>query len=593
MTIFKSLFKALEESMFNTFPRKILGCIIPIWFLVLVFSGAIWFYAGPLSDILAACPLDKTVKERALSTILLLQALSIVLPVLASTAGLVAYYAFRNSVQGPLHLISATIKGGDFSQDIQLSTHDEIGQLAGSFNEFARSIRKILSESKQLGLSIAVDSTRTAKLTAVSSESARRQGELSDIIFRTSGDITQTVNDVSQTTQHISLTTAEHLETARAARQELGGITTSIRTTTERLSAFTATVTDLNRKSERIKDIVKLIEGISDQTNLLALNAAIEAARAGEAGRGFSVVADEVRKLAERVKDATEEISQNINEMLKQVRQTSQEIGGINDNMKQAEETIDRTSLRFDTLVRDFEQNSMQLSGTASAIEELSMTNVEIHRQVQDIHGLSREVADRLDESKGFSQNMNRATEKLLEVVSHFKTGNNELEATIGKVAKWRDIMQNKIHEISNRGANVFDQNYKPVPNTNPQKYLTEYAHIFYQEFAQLVDDAKADLNSIYAVPLDVNGYLTIHHKGAREQMTGDPKVNLLNSRHQRIFFSVETEKRRSKNTQPFLFQTYMRDTGEILNDLSMPIYVNGRHWGAIVTGYKPERFLQ
>jgi len=279
--------------------------------------------------------------------------------------------------------------------------------------------------------------------------------------------------------------------------------------------------------------------------------------------------------------------------MLKQVRQTSQEIGGINENMKQAEGTIDRTSQHFDTLVRDFEQNSMQLSGTASAIEELSMTNVEIHRQVQDIHSLSADVAKRLNESQTFSSSMNRATEKLLEVVTHFKTGDSELEAVIAKVQKWRDVMQKKIQELADRGVNVFDQNYKPVPNTNPQKYLTEYANLFYQEFAQLVDDAKADLNSIYAVPLDTNGYLTIHHRGAREPMTGDPKVDLLNSRHQRIFFNVETEKRRSRNTQPFLFQTYMRDTGEILNDLSMPIYINGRHWGAIVTGFPPERFLQ
>ncbi|KAF0179926.1 MAG: methyl-accepting chemotaxis protein [Nitrospirae bacterium] len=583
----------LEKALFNTFTKKILGCIAPIWLLLLILSGFIWLHGGSLRDVISASSLDIAAKESALGAMSLLQTLSIVLPVLASAFGLMAYYMVRFSVRDSLQKISDTLKSGDFSQDIHLHTHDEIGQLANSFNEFAGSIRRILAESKQLGLSIAVDSTRTAKLTTVSSESARRQGELADIIFRTSGDITQAVNDVSQTTQHISLTTAEHLETARGAREELGGITASIRTTTDRLAAFTETVSDLNKKSERIKDIVRLIEDISDQTNLLALNAAIEAARAGDAGRGFSVVADEVRKLAERVKNATEEISQNINEMLKQVRQTSQEIGGINDNMKQAEGTIDRTSQHFDTLVHDFEQNSMQLSGTASAIEELSMTNAEIHRQVQDIHGLSGEVAGRLDESKGFSQNMNRATEKLLEVVSHFKTGNNELEATVDKVGKWRDIMQNKILEIANRGVNVFDQNYKPVPNTNPQKYLTEYANIFYHEFAQLVDEARADLNSIYAVPLDTNGYLTIHHKGARDAMTGDPKVDLLNSRHQRIFFNVETEKRRSKNTQPFLFQTYMRDTGEILNDLSMPIHVNGRHWGAIVTGYKPERFLQ
>lgn len=593
MSVFKGIYESLEQSFFNTFSKKLLGCILPVWFFVLILSIGIFVVTGETKTAMVAATMDAKVRTEVLSDVSLLQTLAVLMPILASIVGLIAYYTAMLSIKGPLKAISDKLKSGDFSEPIGITSHDEIGHLAGYFNDFTAKLRTILGESKQLGLAIAVDSTRTAKLTKDSFESSKRQGELADIIFRTSADITQAVNDVSKTTQHISVTTGDHLETARAAREELLGITSSIRTTTDRLSAFTSTVTDLNKKSERIKDIVRLIEDISDQTNLLALNAAIEAARAGEAGRGFSVVADEVRKLAERVKDATEEISQNINEMLKQVRQTSQEIGGINENMKQAEGTIDRTSQHFGTLVHDFEQNSMQLSGTASAIEELSMTNVEIHRQVQDIHGLSADVAKRLDESQAFSGSMNRATEKLLEVVAHFKTGDNELESVIGKVEKWRDIMQAKIQEIANRGVNVFDQNYKPVPNTNPQKHMTDYANLFYQEFAQMVDDARTDLNSIYAVPLDLNGYLTIHHKGAREPMTGDPKVDLVNSRHQRIFFNVETEKRRSRNTQPFLFQTYMRDTGEILNDLSMPIMINGRHWGALVTGYKPERFLQ
>lgn len=593
MSVFKSIYDTLEESFFYSFSRKVLGCIFPVWLFVVILSIGIFLVTNETKTALLAASIEPKLKADTLAHISLLQTLAVIMPILATLVAFAAHYVALLSIKGPLKAVTDTLEKGDFSKDISLTTHDEIRHLADGFNAFAAQLRTILGDSKQLGLSIAVDSTRTTKLTKDSFESSKKQGELADIIFRTSADITQAVNDVSQTTQHISLNTAENLETARSARTELAGINSSIRTTTDRLSAFTATVTDLNKKSERIKDIVKLIEDISDQTNLLALNAAIEAARAGEAGRGFSVVADEVRKLAERVKDATEEISQNINDMLKQVRQTSQEIGGINENMKVAEGTIDRTTQHFDTLVHDFEQNSMQLSGTASAIEELSMTNVEIHRQVQDIHGLSGDVAKRLEESQSFSANMNRATEKLLEVVTHFKTGDSELETVIGKVQKWRDIMQNKIQEIANRGVNVFDQNYKPVPNTNPQKHMTDYANVFYQEFAQMVDDAKADLNSIYAVPLDTNGYLTIHHKGAREPMTGDPKVDLINSRHQRIFFNVETEKRRSRNTQPFLFQTYMRDTGEILNDLSMPIYINGRHWGALVTGYKPERFLQ
>ena len=68
--------------------------------------------------------------------------------------------------------------------------------------------------------------------------------------------------------------------------------------------------------------------------------------------------------------------------------------------------------------------------------------------------------------------------------------------------------------------------------------------------------------------------------------MTGDAQRDLLNSRHQRIFLSNATEQRRCSHTEPMLLQTYMRDTGQILSDLSMPIYIDGKHWGAMIIGF-------
>jgi methyl-accepting chemotaxis protein len=75
--------------------------------------------------------------------------------------------------------------------------------------------------------------------------------------------------------------------------------------------------------------------------------------------------------------------------------------------------------------------------------------------------------------------------------------------------------------------------------------------------------------------------------------MTGKYEVDLLQSRNKRFFFSSQCDIRRATSTAPMLFQTYMRDTGEVMNDLSMPITVNGRHWGGLIVGLKPESLTE
>ncbi len=591
MQLIKALYQFMERTLFNSLLRKLLGCMVPTFVMLVVISGYILHLVRTLRPGLLA----QTSAGAAASLELLARAetLAMAIPILALVLGAGAFITFHLSVAVPLRKISTTIQGGDFSSDIALDTHDEIRGLAEGFNRFAGEIRDILDTSKRLGLSIAVGSTRTTKLASDSAVDARRQGELSERITRTSQEVAAAIGDVARVTGHITGTTQENLESARRTHDELMEADTGMTATNRRLGDFAELVARLNEKSARISDVVQLIEDVSGRTKLLALNAAIEAAHAGEAGRGFAVVADEVRKLSESVGAAAEEIAQNLGGMVQDMEASSNGIQAITRDFQGTSTTLGRASEHFARLVKDFEENASQLNDATTAVGNISGTSAEIHHQAKDILNLSQEADRRLQESTRYSSDMNRSTEKLLEQVSRFRTGTGELEAVIQRAIRWRDAMQTRIQTLAARGLNVFDREYRPVAGTNPQKFMTSYATAFGNELQAVFDEARKDLGSIYAVALDVNGYLAIHHSGVSEPLTGDPQLDVVNSRHQRIYFNVETEKRRSRNTESFLFQTYMRDTGEILNDLSMPIHIEGRHWGAMVTGFNPDRFLQ
>jgi methyl-accepting chemotaxis protein len=589
MQLIKALYLLLERLLFNSIPRKILGCLVPLFALLLFSSWQTIQVVRTLRPGLAG----PAASPESLELLARVERMALLIPGLALLVCAVAFLTFYLSLAGPVKRITKVLQEGDFSKDIKLETHDEVRKLADGFNAFAGEIRDILGHSKQLGLSIAVGSTRTTKLTIDSALDAQRQGELSERITRTSQEVAEAVGSVASATSNISGNTKENLASARSTRLELMEADQSLAATNQRLGEFAALVAQLAERSERISDVVQLIEGVAGQTKLLALNASIEAAHAGEAGKGFSVVAEEVRKLSDNVGEAADEISKNLGAMMKEVEQTSRGIQEITQDFQGTTATLGRASSHFARMVRDFEENTAQLSAATAAVEGISVTTGEIHHQAMDIQSLSGMAGQRLREAHHYSVDMNRATETLLEQVSRFRTGMGELEAVIGRVALWRDTLQAKILELANRGVNVFDREYRPVAHTNPQKHLTSYAEVFARELQPLFDAARAELGSTYSVALDVNGYLAIHHSGVSEPMTGDPKVDLLKSRHQRLFFNVETEKRRARNTETFLFQTYMRDTGEVLNDLSMPIHIQGRHWGAIVNGFNPERFLQ
>src|SRR5574340_644808 len=334
------------------------------------------------------------------------------------------------------------------------------------------------------------------------------------------------------------------------------------------------------------EEATKAIEEVSSHAHVISQTTAGNLSNARESlGELLAVGADEVRKLADRVKIASDDISSNIDGMLELVSSTQGATRRIADDMGQTRAAVNKSCGSFESMVQDFGRTAGQLQEIASAIEELSATNGQTHDNVKEVHDLSEAVAAKMDMSRKATEGLFQATERVQELASRFRIGRGAFEDIMDRTRAFRDAVQARLEDMHARGVDVFDQNYRAVPGTNPQKYLTDYVEYFERELQQLYDDmVEATPGGAYALALDVKGYAAIHNSQFSKALTGDYEKDLAGKRARRMFAADYFQGPRSG--APFVLNTYLRDTGEVLCELSLPVRVAGRMWGNARVGF-------
>ncbi len=589
------LYDTVERNFFNSLTRKIVGNVIFLLLPSILFMGFNWYGFETLSATVA----QTSNNPEVLATLSQLQMFNWLFFAIAIAASLFVILFMRHLFLRPIGkmidvLSNIKDKDGDISATLPDFTHDEISTMASSYNGFSTSLKKIIAETRNHSVRVALSATQLSKVLQEVYQSTSAQEEQAQQVLISSQESTSAIQEVAGNTLKISEYTSNNLNEIRSSSHELEQVLGQVRNISELASGFQDTVGKLSASSEKITEILSMVKRFSDQTNLLALNASIEAARAGDAGRGFAVVADEVRNLSQQVQDATSEIDQNISVMSDLVNDTRTNSANILEFTRNTESFISDTSVQFTRLVSDFEGVNNQLTTISSTLDELSYTNKESHSHVERIAGISGDIRDEMERSRTFSADLESSTEETQELLSRFIIGYGSFENIIQAGRTWARQVQEAIESLHNQGFDLFDRHYKRTnEGRTPEKFDVSYVEAFEKLLRPMYDSYLSEKPElIYALAIAVDGYAPAHHLKVSEPLTGDFDVDNAKSRHRRFFKGSRAEVRRVTNTAPFLLQTFVRDTGEVLNDLTFPIYINGRHWGAFAVGFNPELLL-
>ncbi|MFA0707344.1 methyl-accepting chemotaxis protein [Vibrio sp. 10N.222.48.A3] len=349
------------------------------------------------------------------ATIGLLVILSIALVISWTLAGIIVK---------PINNIQATMREvakGNLLVKAEEHGDNEISRLAQDVNKSVEQLRDTVSSLSRISIEVASASTELAAVMTQSSANSDQEKQEVEQVASAVNQLESTAANVNENAVQADSASKQADEMATHSMSLFNESNQANEQMAIQLSEAANVVGTLKEHSEKIGNVIEVIQSISEQTNLLALNAAIEAARAGESGRGFAVVADEVRMLAARTQDSTKEIQTIIEGLQVQSGNANESMSSSLSMLEHNQTLSGEVSSALSGIVNSVTDITEINTQVAAAAEEQSQVTSDINRNISNIYSLVSQNVTGITQAAAASHELSNLAEQQKQQLGFFK----------------------------------------------------------------------------------------------------------------------------------------------------------------------------